>query len=84
MGKEKGFRLVQCPNCPVKIRITITEKQYGHTLLVTCPKCGAKCRVTIPHPAPDNKKSTKPTSSSPFDLGDLGTLFGDLFKKPSN
>lgn len=81
---EKGFRLVRCPNCPGKIKISITEKQYGHTLLVTYPKCGAKCRVKIPHPAPDNKKSARANSSNSFDLGGLETLFGDLFKKPSN
>ncbi|HPW34360.1 MAG TPA: hypothetical protein PK367_01195 [Candidatus Paceibacterota bacterium] len=80
---EKGFRLVQCPGCPVKLRLKITFMQYGKTLEVICPKCGARFRVTIPVPA-DYKKNEPDHNhdTSSFGVFDPSYLFGDLFRTP--
>lgn len=83
---EKGFRTMQCPGCPAKLRIPVSENDYGRTRIVRCPKCSSKGRVTIPHPAPEVSGTGKAQSSSsteanpfPFDLSE--DIFGDLFKK---
>lgn len=74
---EKGFRLVRCPNCPTTLRLKISEKQYGKTLVVTCTKCREKFTVTIPVPAQDEP----PRHGRRNLIEDLfGGAFGDLFK----
>jgi uncharacterized protein YbaR (Trm112 family) len=75
--EEKGFRIVQCPECKCKLRLKITEKQYGKTLEVTCPKCKTKCRTKIPVPADLGEKAPAPKDPSVDSFKDL---FGDLFK----
>ena len=55
--EEKGFRIVKCPNrkCPKKIKINITEKNYGKNGRVTCLGCGEIFTVKIP--VPENNAS---------------------------
>jgi hypothetical protein len=83
--EEKGFRIVECPNCGLKHRIEITEADYGKTGTVKCkntPTCRTTFRVTIPTP-PVNP-SQKPESDPPpgFDFGDaINYLFGWPKKK---
>ena len=42
------YRHVRCPGCSVKLRIRISEKNYGKMIEITCPECKTKCRVKIP------------------------------------
>ncbi len=79
---EKGFRLVKCPglDCPVTLRLNVSEKNYGKTIEATCPRCGAKCRTTIPKPA--EKPQVKPPVE-PFNFRDFSDL-SDLFGKDAN
>lgn len=48
MNKEQ--RIVRCPGCLQKARISITSEQYGHTLKIVCPRCKVLIRVTISVP----------------------------------
>ena len=71
-------RHVQCPGCGVKLRLTISEKDYGKTVEITCSKCGVKCRTTIPPPAAQKE----PPHGTPFfdEKDPLGIFnFGDFF-----
>jgi len=79
---EKGFRLVQCPSCSTKLRLSISEKQYGKTLEVTCPKCHTKCRTTIPIPPADVEQKEPEQhhpSTNPFE-DQFEDILGSLFK----
>ena len=82
MCLEKGFRIVKCPGCPLKFRISVSEKDYGTTKVIRCPKCGAKGRVEIPCPTPETQKTETrpPFSNEPLSWGFPEDLFGDIFK----
>jgi hypothetical protein len=43
-------RHAQCPRCDKKLRLTVSEKNFGHEVEVTCPGCSNTFRTTIPHP----------------------------------
>ncbi len=79
---EKGFRTVQCSGCPVKLRIPISEKDYGETKKIRCPKCGTIGRVKIPHPASEASPTKRPQPSS--DVNSFPGGFFDLFGGPLN
>jgi uncharacterized paraquat-inducible protein A len=72
MEMEKGYRLLQCPGCPVKLKLNISAEDYGKRVEATCPKCGAVCRTTIPHP---------PKQQASF-AGTFADLFRDFFQTP--
>ncbi len=76
MGKE--HRHIRCSHCTIKLRITISEQQYGKIVLVTCPKCTGKSRVTIPTPVQKERASRPPAENS------FGDLLDDLFGKPED
>lgn len=83
---EKGFRIVQCLGCSVRLRVPVSEKDYGTTKIVRCPKCGAQGRIEIPCPAPEISSTKKPLSPSPGDISQFpqdffGDIFDDIFKR---
>lgn len=72
---EKGYRIVECPNCKQKHRLKITPEIYGKTVEVICsnaPKCRTKFRTTIPVPA----LSPQNVSGEGFDFSAIDELFG--------
>jgi hypothetical protein len=79
---EKGFRTVQCPGCPAKLRFPVSEKDYETTKTIRCPKCSTIGRVKIPRPAinktkkPESSDNTDPSKEKLFD-----DLFGGLFNE---
>ena len=80
---EKGFRIVQCPGCPVKLRISVSEKDYETTKKIRCPKCGTIGRVKIPRPAFQISHTKGPRSAggaSPHSE-DFLDFFKELFNK---
>lgn len=80
---EKGFRLARCHECKTKIRFSVSEAQYGKTLVIRCPKCGAVGRVTIPFPpSPEQEGLLDETSSQDVSWGDaVANFFLDLLKR---
>jgi len=84
-GLEKGFRTFQCHGCLAKLRISVSEKDYGTIKVVRCPKCKAQARLEIPHPAPEASKTKArpfPDNTDPFTPWDFsgGDILGDIFK----
>lgn len=82
---EKGFRTLQCPGCPAKLKLPVAEKDYGTTKVVRCPKCSTQARVEIPYPAPEAPRTGRPqapSSDSPsqFSWDIFGNIFKDFFQ----
>jgi len=75
---EKGFRMVRCPGCGIRMRIKISEEQYGRTLEVTCPKCETKGRVIIPIPPPEESVHTTEPKQKEHILDDIMEMFGSF------
>lgn len=44
-------RQVQCPRCGQKLRLTVSEKNFGREVEVTCSTCRAKFQTEISYPA---------------------------------
>ena len=81
---EKGFRTFQCPDCSVKLKFLISEKDYGKTRNVRCPKCRTLARVEIPYPPPETPKTGGlpfPNDADPFAEDFLKDIFGDISKE---
>ena len=72
------FRHVQCPGCFIKLRLVISEKNYGKKIEITCPECKTKCRTTIPRSAVAQEK--RRVSSNFFDLNNLSDAIRDALK----
>ena len=85
---------MKCPCCKKRIRIRITERQYGKRLKITCvlknKGCGEVFTVTIPVPAkPCPGTQQQKTSKGPFEgfeglfggNSDLFSDINDIFKK---
>ncbi|MDO8496323.1 MAG: hypothetical protein Q7S43_02910 [bacterium] len=81
---EKGFRTFQCHGCPAKLKISVSEKDYGTTKTVRCPKCQSQSRLEIPRPATETSKTKEHPwfgNTNPFSLDFFGEdIFGDIFK----
>ena len=81
---EKGFRTFQCHGCFVKLRFTVSEKDYGTTKTIRCPKCKAGARLGISYPAPATSKTKaqpSPSNTNPFSWDFPGReIFDALFK----
>jgi len=82
---EKKYCHIRCPDCKIKIRLTITEKNYGMRVEIICPDCGRKCHTTIHAPTEPAQKSSKEIldelqQDNPF-LDELNNLFGTRKKK---
>ena len=54
METKTEHRIISCPHCPVKMRIAVTEAQYGRTVEVACPQCKQKTKVIILAPDSEN------------------------------
>lgn len=80
---EKGFREVRCAECKAKLKIPITEKDYGQKLRRRCPKCKTVFIVFIPVPAVVSQEAS--ASNNPFsDFSEVsfGSFFEGIFKNP--
>lgn len=76
---EKGFRTILCPGCSIKLKFSISEKDYGITKTIRCPKCKAEGRVQIPRPALEIRTTTKPQSPFP-DFDPFSSVMDELLK----
>ena len=64
---EKGFRTVQCSECNIKLKFTVSEKDYGKIKKIRCPKCKTIGQALIPHPPEEVPKTdTRPPTESPL------------------
>lgn len=77
-----GYRHVKCPGCLRKLRIKISEKDFGKNVTVICPdlKCGTRMRVNIPVPPPERTSGSRQSRSDQPSLEDLLKIFGNLPK----
>ena len=47
---QKEYREVTCSGCTAKLRLTVTEENYGRKVETTCPRCKARTETTIEAP----------------------------------
>lgn len=80
---EKGFRMVKCPNreCPKKIRIKVSERNYGKKGKIICPKCKEVFMVTIPVPAIDEVSKNSNTGDLFKTFNNIRTEADEILKK---
>ena len=72
------YRHLNCSRCGRKLRIRITEKDFGKTYLAKCPECGPINRVTIPTPPePRNNSPSQHKDEKSFE--ELLESFNNIF-----
>jgi len=60
------YRHLLCLDCKQKIKIRVTEKSFGKTVIITCPSCKTGLRFNIPVPAGWSSYKEEPPKKDSF------------------